>query len=214
MYSWPEPAACAAAPSVTWDADKNDNINKDLRQIQMFAAARVGGNVIKNTACRSGKEREYWGNWNVSHVAFLQLGDLPLQLLVVCVAGRHPSGHRWPLRKGRTLQEKEKQHVIGSKTSPALQTIDVLLLLLPALLGRLLITNFSAYFLQNPLFALMEGRRCQRDGGCYWCCYWWRATFVRGSWLGRVTPSFANSFFSSSLRISSCTDCWEVCGAC
>lgn len=34
-------------------------------------------------------------------------------------------------------------------------------------------------------------------------------TLLRGSWLGRLTPSLAKSFFSSSLRISSCWDCWE-----
>lgn len=42
--------------------------------------------------------------------------------------------------------------------SPALQPINILLLLLPALLGRLLIANLSAYFLQNPFFVLIDKR--------------------------------------------------------
>lgn len=32
------------------------------------------------------------GKLNLSHVAFLQLGHFPLQLLVVCTAGSHPGG--------------------------------------------------------------------------------------------------------------------------
>lgn len=42
---------------------------------------------------------------------------------------------------------------------PALQPINILLLLLPALLGGLLIANLSAYFLQNPLFILIDRGR-------------------------------------------------------
>lgn len=42
-------------------------------------------------------------------------------------------------------------------------------------------------------------------------CFHRECTFVRGSLLGRVTPSFVNSFFSSSLRINSWMDCWEGC---
>lgn len=40
---------------------------------------------------------------------------------------------------------------------------------------------------------------------------WRDFTLVRGSWVGRLTPSFASSFFSSSLRTSSWKDCWADC---
>lgn len=45
--------------------------------------------------CLEMTEEGMFGNGkrgNLSHVAFLQLGDFPLQLLVVCIAGSHPRG--------------------------------------------------------------------------------------------------------------------------
>lgn len=51
-----------------------------------------GRNVITDTAwrkkCLKMESKVLFGNR--SHVAFLQLGDFPLQLLVVCIAGSHP----------------------------------------------------------------------------------------------------------------------------
>jgi len=43
-----------------------------------------------------------------------------------------------------------------------------------------------------------------------WVC---SGTLDRGSLLGKFTPSLTRSFFSSSLRTSSCEECWEICCA-
>lgn len=69
-----------------------------------------------------------------------------------CVSCRPPSYSR------NSSCSSDQVLLVRTGLSPALQAIDVLLLLLPALLGWLLIANLSAYFLQNPLFALIERR--------------------------------------------------------
>lgn len=76
-----------------------------------------------------------------------------------CVRCRPPSLKRYR----RTLRKHKKSWFKSrfshqARFSPDLQAVNVLLLLLPALLSRLLIANLSAYFLQNPLFALIEKR--------------------------------------------------------
>lgn len=50
---------------------------------------------------------------------------------------------------------------IQIRSPPALQSVDVFFLLLPALLGRLLIANLSAYFLQNSFLILYDGEQTQ-----------------------------------------------------
>lgn len=127
----------------------------------MFAAALVGGMSLKTTPADLGKSVNI-GEIEMSHMLHFSSWETFLCSSWLCaLQAAILQDTQKRLRTGRKFQEEEKQHVIGSKISPALQAIDVLLLLLPALLGRLLIANLSAYFLQNPLFALMERRRCQ-----------------------------------------------------
>lgn len=160
MYSWPEPAVCAAAPSVTWGAHKDEKINKDEGPGQMLS---ILAEEISFHLQISEIDQWNWKNLNVSHVAFLQLGDFPLQLLIVWVAGRHPSAETGEHLENASSCSSDQHWLVRIRLLPALQAIDVLLLLLSALLSRLLITNLPAYFLQNPLFALIERRYFQ------WC---------------------------------------------
>lgn len=67
------------------------------------------------------------------------------------------AAHRELSRSPNSLLQKSGcciAFVLSGTLSPALEPIDVLLLLLPALLSRLLIANLPAYFLQDPFFVL------------------------------------------------------------
>lgn len=78
---------------------------------------------------------------------------------------------------------------------------------------RIFFRILSSYWLRGKatFFFHFEPQKNKAAHDCFNCLE--QFTFVRGSWLGRVTPSFVKSFFSSSLRISSWIDCWDGCGA-
>lgn len=67
MYSWPEPAVFAVAPSVTWGAHEDEKINKDSRQIQMLTAARLAEMSLYTPPAEQGMSVKI-GNIEMSHM--------------------------------------------------------------------------------------------------------------------------------------------------
>lgn len=62
MYSWPEPAACATVPLVTWGEDKKEKIKASLRQNETFSVEEM-----PNIAGRSSNDVN-WIMMKISHM--------------------------------------------------------------------------------------------------------------------------------------------------